>query len=152
ERLLLCGAVPLSVLLAMPRQELRPRDVPARRLVVEPLASVPDPLDPGRIPRDLLLLPQGVLSIVLRLAAGLRREGHHSELHGRDALPVHPAEHPPLLLLVVDPRARVPVARRGARVRLRRPLRHGPRHARAANQRDAAVAVFPLLPFVPASV
>ena len=49
------------------------RHAAAGRLLVEPVAGVPDPLDPARLPRHLLLLPQGVLPLVLLVAAGLRR-------------------------------------------------------------------------------
>ena len=73
ERQLLRGAVPLAVLLAVPRGELRARHAAAGRLVVEPLAGLPDPLDPARLPGHLLLLPQGLLPLVLLVAAGLRR-------------------------------------------------------------------------------
>ena len=43
--------------------------------LVDPLAGVPDPRDPARLPGDLLLLPQGLLPLVLLVAAGLRRPG-----------------------------------------------------------------------------
>ena len=68
-----------------------------------------------------------------------RRDGRY---RGEAAFPLHPQERPPLLPLPRHDRARLPLVRRRPRVLLRRRVRRvGRRLARAARQRDPAVAV-----------
>src|SRR5262249_48231999 len=145
ERPLLRRPVPLAVLLAVPGRQLPARDPAPGRLVVEPLTGLPHPVGARRIPRDLLLLPQGVLPVVLRLTAGVRGARLAPALPRRDAVSVRAPEHPPVLLLALAARAGLPVVGRRPRLRLRGPRRHGPRHPRPAGQRRAAVAVLLLV-------
>ena len=63
-----------------------------------PLA-VADAAVPAALPADLLLLPQGLLPLVLAVAAGLRRARGAPRVLGRDPVPPHRPEPPPLLLL-----------------------------------------------------
>ena len=122
----------------------------------DPVAGVPDPVGPGPLPADLLLLPQGLLPLVLAGAAGLRGARRQGGLHRRDALPAHPPELPPLRLvrggdlhraadLGRDPRVPVPEPDGGT-------VRHRRRHAR-----DVVNVILPrrlhvLLPLLPARV
>ena len=57
----------------------------------------PHPVDPARLPDDLLLLPQGLLPVVLRRPAGVRgrRAAGPPALRDGDGVPVHPPEPPP---------------------------------------------------------
>ena len=48
---------------------------------------------PAAVPADLLLLPQGLLPVVLAVAAGLRGGRAAREVHRRDPVPADPAEH-----------------------------------------------------------
>ena len=81
ERPLLRGAVPLAVLLAVPvdglpaRHRAALREAPGAPDHRGRLAGVPDPLGARAVPADLLLLPEGVLPVVLRCAAGVRGDG-----------------------------------------------------------------------------
>ena len=86
ERQLLRGAVPVALLFAVPRHQLRARECAAVRLVVQLVAGHPDPVDPRRLPADLLLLPQGLLPLLLLVAAGLRGAGRRPA-----AIPARPA-------------------------------------------------------------
>ena len=81
------GRLPLAVLLAAARG----RD-PAGVAV----AGDPRPVDPARVPDDLLRVPAGLLPVVLRRSAGLRGRGAAgpSALRDGGALPVHPPEPP----------------------------------------------------------
>src|SRR5262249_55899131 len=142
-------ALSLAALFAVHRGQLPAREPAHHRLVVEPVSGLPDPVDPRRLPRHVLLLPEGLLPVLLRIAPGLRRAGLVEDLFGRDPLPVCAAEHPPLLLLALPADPRVPLVRRDPRVRLPRALRHGRRHAGAADQRLDAHAVLAVMPFVP---
>ncbi len=98
--------LPVAVLLALRHGVVRPgrarlrhlvRRVPAVRPVRVARAAVP-----ARLPAHLLLLPQGVLPVVLAVAAGLRRRRAAREVHRRDPVPADPAELAPLLLLRRD--------------------------------------------------
>ena len=82
---------------AVRRGRLALRPVPAR-LVDHPGRGA-DPAVPAAVPADLLLLPQGVLPVVLAVAAGLRGAGRPQEVQRRDPLPAARAEPAPLLLL-----------------------------------------------------
>src|SRR5262249_61806387 len=115
ERLLLRRPVPLAVLLTLHLDDVPARHAAARRLVVEPVAGVPDPVGAGRLPRHLLLLPEGLLSLVLRLATRMRRQGLVEDVRRRNEVPVRAAEHPPLLLLALAADPRVPLVRRDPR-------------------------------------
>src|SRR5438874_1445839 len=75
ERVLLCAAVPVAVLLAVSGAELRAPDAAAVWLMVESIAGVSGSGHSARVPRDLLLLPQGVLPLVLLVPAGLLGAG-----------------------------------------------------------------------------
>src|SRR4051812_27689174 len=75
EWVLLRRAVPVAVLFAMSGSELRACHAAAVRVVVEPVASIPGAGHTSRLQGDLLLLPQGVLSLVLLVATGLRGAG-----------------------------------------------------------------------------
>src|ERR1700694_1743084 len=118
--------------------------------LVEP---VPRPsnldLSPG-LPGYLLLLPAGILPGVLAVASRLRRGRRPPWLHRRDALPVDPAEHPPLLPLLRVCNRRHP----GSRCRRSLPVpRFGDRGERrypgAVGERGAHLALHPVVPFVP---
>src|SRR5437667_10748016 len=75
ERVLLCPAVPVAVLFAVSGPELRAPDAAAVWLMVESIASVSGSRHSARVPRDLLLLPQGVLPLVLLVSAGVLGAG-----------------------------------------------------------------------------
>src|SRR5207245_7895074 len=109
--------LPLALLLALP---------PPLVAAGLALARAPDPGVPARLPRHLLLLPQGLLPLVLRRPLRLRGGGGALEgLLRRGQVPVRAPEPPPLLPLRGDGPAGLPVERRGARVRHRRPVRRG---------------------------
>ena len=57
-----------------------------------------DPVDPDRLPGHLLLLPEGLLPLLLRGSARLRRRRADGPppVRARERLPVHPPEPPPL--------------------------------------------------------
>ena len=80
------------------------------------------PVGPARLPGHLLLLPQGLLPLLLRRPAGLRRRraDRPQALQDGDGVPVHPPEPPPLLPVPRVHPAVLPVARRGPRGRPRR--------------------------------
>src|SRR5262249_4889812 len=137
ERLLLRRPLSVAVLLTVPGEELRSRDLAPRGLVVDPFPGVPDPVGAGRVPRDVLLLPEGLLPLFLRVAPRLRRQGPHQELHRRDAVPLRPSEHPPLLFLALAPGAGLPLARCHSRLRLWRAVRYGSWNTRAVAERCA---------------
>ncbi len=152
---LLLGAVPLAVLLAVPRRlrrglvGLRPA---VRRVPAVGRADHPDL--PAGLPDDLLLLPQGVLPGVLAVAAGLRRRRAAREVLRRDPVPADPAEHPPLLLVRrgggrADPQLRRDPGVRSGRGGVRRHP-HGPRHRPDVDQRLLHLAVHAVLPLLPA--
>ena len=74
ERELLRGAVHLAVLLALHHHALRGQPLPAAVLgsgLDQPRAV--HPRGPAGLPAHLLLLPQGLLPLVLAVAAGVRR-------------------------------------------------------------------------------
>src|SRR5687767_10996961 len=81
------------------------------------VASAPDPWWSTRLPRDLLLLPQGLLPRFLSRSAGLRgRRGPLASLSRRDRIPTYSAKPASLLPL---PRAHFPdhsLVRRHSRV------------------------------------
>ena len=79
------------------------------------------PVDPARLPGDLLLLPQGLLPLLLRRPARLRgrRADGPPPLRARDGVPVHPPEPPPLLPVPRLHPAVLPVDRRGPSLRAR---------------------------------
>ena len=105
-------AVHLAALLAVPRRELRARDLPAARLVVGDHAVHPRRLAPDRLPDDVLLLPEGLLPGDVLLAAGVRRATSRCRTrpfrHGESEGPVLAHEPAPLLLLSDDPEHGVP--------------------------------------------
>ena len=111
------GAPPqpdLPLRLALPHRQLRRGQPPLRRLD-RGVAHHAGPADPDlspRLPAHLLLLPQGVLPLVLVLAAGLRRGRRPRQLQRRDRDPADPAERAPLLLLDPAPLQRHPHLRR----------------------------------------
>ena len=74
----------------------------------------PHPVDPARLPGDLLLLPQGLLPVLLRRSARLRgrRADDPSPLPDGDGPPVHPPEPPPVLPVSRVRPAVLPVGRR----------------------------------------
>ena len=85
---------------------------PAGCRLVQP--GPPHPVDPPGLPRHLLLLPEGVLPLLLRRPAGMRRRRAEDppQVRDGDAPPVHPPEHPSVLPVPgIDP-AVLPVARR----------------------------------------
>src|SRR5690606_5496517 len=100
---LLRRAVHRAVLLTLPRDEL-PGGRPALRVGTGRglVDAAPGRTDPGParwFPAHLLLLPQGLLPVVLAVAAGLRGERAAPQVHRRDPPPADPAEHPPVLLV-----------------------------------------------------
>ena len=97
-------AVPLAVLLALPRRLRRGRlGLRAAVRVVPAVGGADHPDLPAGLPDDLLLLPQGLLPGVLALAARVRGRGAAQGLLRRDPVPADPAERPPLLLVRRDP-------------------------------------------------
>src|SRR6185436_18803815 len=108
-----------------------------------------DPLDPARLPGDLLLLPQGLLPVLLRRPARLRgrRADRPQALQPRGGLPVHPPEPPPLLPVPRVHPAGLPVDRRGP-VDLPAERRHPDRAGRVRTglQRRLAERLFVLVP------
>src|SRR2546427_10486539 len=147
------GTVPLAVLLAPDPDDL-----------VAALARFSDPDFPRRLPRHLLLLPQGLLPGVLPRSRGLRRRRATPRVQGRDQVSFHSTEPPPLChvrsgglhfhsLLRRLSRDALARERRTARrhhgggpARVRR--RH--RHARDGRQRDSAGLLHVRLPLAPA--
>ena len=100
---LLLLALPLAVLLALPGRLRRGRlGLRPAVLVVPALRGADHPDLPARLPDDLLLLPQGLLPVVLALAARLRGRGAARLLLGRDEVPAARPERPPLLLVRRD--------------------------------------------------
>ena len=90
----------LALLLALHRQQLRAGQPRLRHAaVLELLAGAAHPHLPARLPPHLLLLPQGLLPVLLVVAAGVRGGRRPRQLQRRDPLPAHPPERPPLLLL-----------------------------------------------------
>ena len=113
-------------------------DAAARGVVVEPVAGVPHPVGAGRVPRHLLLLPEGLLPLLLRIASGLRRERLGEDATAARRASVRPAEHPPLLLLALL----IILAFLWYDVllafKLRRSIRGGRRDGRAAGERHGS--------------
>src|SRR5918999_4225690 len=70
QRALLHRPVFVAVLLSLPGQQLRPPDTPGDRRLVDTVAGAADPCVPPRVSAHVLLLPQGLLPLVLALAAG----------------------------------------------------------------------------------
>src|SRR5438128_2697650 len=102
KRPLFHPALPLTVLLALPGSQLRAPHAAADRLVVEPVSRVSGVVGTARLPSHLLLLPQGLLSLVLPVATRLRGSRPVQKLHRRNAISVRPAEHPSLFLLALN--------------------------------------------------
>ena len=71
--------------------------------VLELLAGAAHPDLPARLPPHLLLLPQGLLPVLLVVAARLRGGRRPPQLQRRDPVPADPPERPPLLLLDPPP-------------------------------------------------
>ena len=107
---------------------------------------------PAGLPADLLLLPQGLLPRLLAVAAGVRGVRAAQELQRRDAVPVDLQQHPPALPVLRDDLQHHPDLRRLRRLRgfNGRSFGMGLGTARAARQRDAAVALHAVLPLLPA--
>src|SRR5512138_2356262 len=110
----------------------------------------PHPLGAGRIPADLLLLPQGLLPGLRLGAARLRGSRRASALPRGEPLPAHPPERPPLLLLSLHSHPGVPLVRRGPRVPVRRWIGGRRGNAGPGGQCLAALAVHHLLSLLPA--
>src|SRR6478609_1178258 len=146
--------LPLAVLVALPLGVLRPRlsrlrDLVRRVPAVRP-ARPAGPAVPARVPADLLLLPQGLLPIVLALAAGLRRRRAAREVHRRDPLPPDPPERAPLLLLRRDCRVAHQQLRRHPGVpRQGRRVRYRARHADHAGERRLPLGLHRFLSLLP---
>ena len=145
-------AVPLAVLLAVPRRLRRGclRLRPAVR-VVPVLGGADHPDLPARVPDDLLLLPQGLLPRVLAEPARLRRGRAARRLLRRDPAAADPQQRPPLVLVRRGAGRPGAELRRGAGLPRRRPRvgPHGPRHAADAGQRGLHLALHALLPLLP---
>src|SRR5689334_25432466 len=94
--------LPDAVLLAVRLDRLRRAGRALRPLppgLADPALREPDAPVPAAVPADLLLLPQGLLPVVLALAAGLRRRGAAPSVPGGVARPAAgPEPAPPLLL------------------------------------------------------
>ena len=134
---LLRGAVPLAVLLAVPRRLRRGRLGlrPAVR-VVPAVGGADHPDLPARLPADLLLLPQGLLPVLLAEPAGVRGRRAAHDLQRRDPAAADPEQHPPLLLVRRGGGRADPDLRHGAHLprRGRRLGPHGPRLAGVPRQ------------------
>ncbi len=74
ECALLRRALFVAVLFTVYRRQLRAQNAAFNRFMVDFIAGVSNSLDSRWLPRYLLLLSQGLLSIVLPFSAGLRRE------------------------------------------------------------------------------
>src|ERR1051326_6988018 len=95
------GPVSFAVLLAADRRFAS---------VVALFAGAADPGFSAGLPRDLLLLPQGLLSRVLLRSACVRRgRASAPQLSRRNQLPFHPAKHTPLFSLRRDHFSRLPL-------------------------------------------
>src|SRR3954452_17185265 len=117
ERALLRRALHLTVLLALPHDGLRGGHVP--EAVHRPGLDLPGALHPdlpARFPADLLLLPQGLLPVVLALAARVRGRGAARAVHRRDAVSAGLPERAQVLLLRGAGLQRHPHLRRGPRL------------------------------------
>src|SRR5205085_9099234 len=101
----------------------------AHRGGVDAVARAPGAVDSRRISRYLLLLPQGVLPVVFRLARGLRGAGISAELQRGDAVSASLAEPSPLLFLPDAAGACVPLVGCAARISIRRRLGRRGGHA-----------------------
>src|SRR5204862_76575 len=102
---------------------------------------------------DLLLLPQGVLPVVLVLAARMRRDRAPREVLGRDPVPAGPAERAPVLLLLRPDLRRDADLGRGGGV----PLAPGVgsrrcRNAHALGECRPDLGIHAVLPFLPPPV
>ena len=86
-----------------------PRSRPAARH----LAGHPDPMDPGRLPGHVLLLPARLLPGLPRRSAGVRGGGatRPPALPDGGGAAVHPPEPPPLLPVLRRAAARDPLGR-----------------------------------------
>src|SRR5262249_15169138 len=116
---------PVAPLLALLPQGLPTAGGPGAAQPPPPaLARAPPTHPPPRAPGHLLLLPQGLLPVVLAVAAGLRGCRAAREVLRRDALPAHRPEHPPIRLVLRRHLRRDPHLGRRHRVQLRRELRH----------------------------
>src|SRR4029077_17331439 len=104
--------------------------------------------DPARVPRHLLLLPQGVLPLLLRGSARLRRRraAYPPALPDGGGPAVHPAELPPLLPVPGVHPAVLPVGRCGLLAPGGGPVADRSPRVRARLQRAAAYRVTPVLP------
>src|SRR4051812_6476982 len=140
------------------RHRLRGRRLPvAALLAADPagLAAVldqpgpPDPVDPARLPGDLLLLPEGVLPLLLRRSARLRcrRAGRPSALRDGDGTAVHPPERAPVLPVPRIRPALLPVGRRGAIAPIRGPVADRPGRLRPVLQRGSPLGLLLVMPF-----
>ena len=106
------------------------------------------PVDPARVPRHLLLLPQGVLPLLLRGSARLRRRraAHPPALPDGGGPAVHPPELPPLLPVPGVHPAVLPVGRRRVLAPGGGPVADRSRGVRARLQRLAPDRLLPVLP------
>src|SRR5439155_1125022 len=103
----------------------------AAAVLVAALAGVFDSRLPARLPPDVLLLPQGLLSGLLPRPHSLCGGRATARLSGRDEVPLHPPERAPVLHV------------RRCRVHLHSLVRRAPRHPlarerRAGRRRDGA--------------
>ena len=141
KRQLLRGSLSVALLFAVHLGQLRARLRAAHWFVVEFVAGVFDSLGARRISCYLLLLPQGVLSIILSIAAGMRSARRSQELLWGDALPLSIAERPPLFFLSVFDHFGISLVGRAARLSLPRRFRHRHGNHRPYGQRGVALAV-----------
>ena len=113
------GAVPVAVLLALPGRQLPARHAAADRLLVEPLAGLPDPRGfRGGFRATCYYYRKAYYRSFFWSPPACAVPDARQALPRRDALPVPAPEHPPLLLLAVARRAGLPVVGRAAGVPL----------------------------------
>jgi hypothetical protein len=145
---------PLALLLAVPRRQLRARQPPRNGdQLVDHLPGPARPHLPSRFPPHLLLLPAGLLPFHLALSSELRRCRRPQQLLGRDAVPAHPPERPPVVLLLrVDPERHPHHRRRGGIPGARDRHRSQRGNAGLVRERRAPVALQPVVPLLPASL
>src|SRR5499426_2852018 len=155
ERALLCRAVPVAILFPVSLPVV-PTPVVRLRFARHPLASdrppvacVPDPGRAGRLPPDLLLLPQGLLPLLLASAGRLRRARREDRLLGRDALSADSPERPPLHLVRGGAVHRHADVGRHPRIPVSERLRHRRGDAGHARQRDLPGRLHVLVPLLP---
>ena len=116
------------------------------------VARLPDPVDPRRVPATCYYYRKAYYRSFFGSPPACAVRDWPKRYIGRDALPVRPPEHPPLLLLALAAHPRLPVVGRPPGVPVPRAVRDGAGHARPRRQRVAAVAVLLLVPLLPAPV